>query len=131
MMCVCVLMLSAADGSLWTPVVRPVSVPVVSRRTPSMTSPPPAASMSSDVRQPPPPAAAAAVNQRHQLLAPPGFESRRRATSAYSLPSAARTGTAAVNGPSAFVEPRRPASRSDRLLRLTLDSDLSCHIQSC
>jgi len=105
------LILSAADGSLWTPVVRPVSVPVVSRRTAMMISAP---SSSSDLRPPPPATAAATSMPRHQMPSD-GLESRRRATSAYSLPAAARTTGHAVNGP-AFIEPRRPVSRSDRRL---------------
>jgi len=78
---------AAADGSLWTPVIRPISVPVVSQRAANLPS--------SDVRD------ARAVPRQ---LSP--FESRR-ATSLYSLPR----GRTEVNGP-AFVDGHRSASSS-------------------
>jgi len=71
----------AADGNLWTPVIRPISVPVVSRRPPV-----PSSSDTRDTRTIPP------------QTSP--FESRR-ATSLYSLPR----GRDAVNGPT-FVDGR-------------------------
>lgn len=77
-------MCAAADGSLWTPVVRPISVPVVSRR-----SPVPIIAGVRDARAAP------------RQMSP--FESRR-ATSLHSLPHG-RTG---MNGPE-FVDVRRSA----------------------
>jgi len=88
---------AASDGSLWTPVVRPVSVPVVTQRA-SFPS-------SSDMRD------------TRTVPRQMPFESRR-ATSSYSLPRA-RSG---VNGPSgvngrALVDGRRSTSSSDARLQ--------------
>ena len=108
---------AASDGSLWTPVIRPISVPVVTQRTPIPTS--------SDIRDP-----------RSDPGQPLPLESRR-AASTYSLPP----GRSGVNGPTLVngfqsAQPGRARPRSVenmdlRIARLPPDQQQSpMHIPS-
>ena len=81
-------MWTAADGSLWKPVIRPISVPVISQRAPIRAG--------SDLRE------ARAIPAQMSAL------ESRRSTSSHSLPR----GRSAVNGP-AFVDGRRSASSTN------------------